>query len=153
VVGVLMAVVLFLERTLLRSTDPRPMLPDGWPSPWYMRDFAAVASFKCLTPSEWQSPLPSASLTMARLQRLKRNSSKSSKTTLIYDPGKLSSESIFHLSIEMGFRFRLLITPILILSYHSRDLDLRKPIYQGTSAYGHFGRDGFTWETPKKLDF
>jgi S-adenosylmethionine synthetase len=28
------------------------------------------------------------------------------------------------------------------------DLDLRRPIYQGTAAYGHFGRDEeeFTWE-------
>jgi len=25
-------------------------------------------------------------------------------------------------------------------------LDLRKPIYQKTAAYGHFGRDGFPWE-------
>jgi len=25
-------------------------------------------------------------------------------------------------------------------------LDLRKPIFQKTAAYGHFGRDGFTWE-------
>jgi len=25
-------------------------------------------------------------------------------------------------------------------------LDLRKPIYRQTSNYGHFGRDGFTWE-------
>ncbi|OGY29838.1 MAG: methionine adenosyltransferase [Candidatus Woykebacteria bacterium RIFCSPHIGHO2_12_FULL_45_10] len=25
-------------------------------------------------------------------------------------------------------------------------LDLRKPIYQSTAAYGHFGRDGFSWE-------
>ncbi|REL38447.1 methionine adenosyltransferase [Rhodohalobacter sp. SW132] len=29
-------------------------------------------------------------------------------------------------------------------------LDLRKPIYQKTAAYGHFGRDEFTWE---QLDF
>jgi S-adenosylmethionine synthetase len=28
-------------------------------------------------------------------------------------------------------------------------LDLKKPIYQATAAYGHFGRDGFSWE---KLD-
>jgi len=34
-----------------------------------------------------------------------------------------------------------------------KDLDLKKPIYQKTSAYGHFGREGFTWETPKKLIF
>merc|ERR1712151_395543 len=34
-----------------------------------------------------------------------------------------------------------------------KELDLKKPIYQKTSAYGHFGREGFTWETPKKLIF
>ena len=27
-----------------------------------------------------------------------------------------------------------------------RDLDLLRPIYRATSAYGHFGRDGFSWE-------
>ncbi len=27
-----------------------------------------------------------------------------------------------------------------------RHLDLKKPIYQQTATYGHFGRDGFTWE-------
>ncbi|MFH2040066.1 MAG: methionine adenosyltransferase [Chloroflexota bacterium] len=33
-----------------------------------------------------------------------------------------------------------------------RDLDLRKPIYQKTAAYGHFGRDDieFTWERTDK---
>uniref|UniRef100_A0A7N8YHC8 S-adenosylmethionine synthase n=1 Tax=Mastacembelus armatus TaxID=205130 RepID=A0A7N8YHC8_9TELE len=34
-----------------------------------------------------------------------------------------------------------------------RDLDLKKPIYQCTAAYGHFGRDIFTWEVPKKLKY
>lgn len=29
-------------------------------------------------------------------------------------------------------------------------LDLRRPIYQKTAAYGHFGRDGFPWENLKK---
>jgi len=34
-----------------------------------------------------------------------------------------------------------------------RDLDLRRPIYQSTAAYGHFGRPGFTWEqTPRVND-
>ncbi|KAL6427686.1 hypothetical protein ACFW04_008860 [Cataglyphis niger] len=32
-----------------------------------------------------------------------------------------------------------------------KELNLRNPIYQQTSTYGHFGRDGFTWEQPKKL--
>jgi S-adenosylmethionine synthetase len=35
-----------------------------------------------------------------------------------------------------------------------RDLDLRRPIYQKTAAYGHFGRDDaeFTWEHTNKVD-
>ncbi|XP_069773800.1 S-adenosylmethionine synthase isoform X5 [Narcine bancroftii] len=32
-----------------------------------------------------------------------------------------------------------------------RDLDLKRPIYQKTAAYGHFGRDSFPWEVPRKL--
>ena len=27
-----------------------------------------------------------------------------------------------------------------------RDLDLTRPIFRYTSNYGHFGRDGFSWE-------
>ena len=30
-------------------------------------------------------------------------------------------------------------------------LDLRKPIYRPTAAYGHFGRDGFSWENTDKV--
>jgi S-adenosylmethionine synthetase len=30
-------------------------------------------------------------------------------------------------------------------------LDLRKPIYRPTAAYGHFGRDGFSWEYTDKV--
>ena len=35
-----------------------------------------------------------------------------------------------------------------------RDLDLRKPQYQSTAAYGHFGRtdEGFTWEQTPRVD-
>lgn len=33
------------------------------------------------------------------------------------------------------------------------ELQLRKPIYRETSCFGHFGRDGFTWEIPKKIDY
>ena len=35
-----------------------------------------------------------------------------------------------------------------------RDLDLRKPVYQKTAAYGHFGRDDvqFTWEQTNRAD-
>ena len=31
-------------------------------------------------------------------------------------------------------------------------LDLRRPIYRSTAAYGHFGRDGFSWERTDKID-
>lgn len=34
-----------------------------------------------------------------------------------------------------------------------RDLDLKRPIYQKTASYGHFGRAEFSWEVPKKLSF
>lgn len=33
-----------------------------------------------------------------------------------------------------------------------RDLDLLKPRYQKTAAYGHFGRDGFPWEALDRVD-
>ncbi|MBN2553843.1 MAG: methionine adenosyltransferase [Spirochaetales bacterium] len=31
-------------------------------------------------------------------------------------------------------------------------LDLRRPIYQETAAYGHFGRDNFSWERADRID-
>uniref|UniRef100_A0A8C6KI85 S-adenosylmethionine synthase n=1 Tax=Nothobranchius furzeri TaxID=105023 RepID=A0A8C6KI85_NOTFU len=34
-----------------------------------------------------------------------------------------------------------------------RDLQLKRPIYQQTAAYGHFGRPEFSWEVPKDLVF
>jgi S-adenosylmethionine synthetase len=35
-----------------------------------------------------------------------------------------------------------------------RDLDLRRPVFKQTAAYGHFGRsgDGFTWERTDRVD-
>jgi S-adenosylmethionine synthetase len=35
-----------------------------------------------------------------------------------------------------------------------RDLDLRRPVYRRTAAYGHFGRssEGFTWEDTSRAD-
>jgi S-adenosylmethionine synthetase len=33
-----------------------------------------------------------------------------------------------------------------------KTLDLLKPIYRETAAYGHFGRDGFSWERTDKVD-
>lgn len=33
-----------------------------------------------------------------------------------------------------------------------RDLDLLRPIYKATSNYGHFGRDGFPWESTDRAE-
>ena len=33
-----------------------------------------------------------------------------------------------------------------------RDLDLRRPIYKSTAAYGHFGREEFPWEQVNRAD-
>ena len=33
-----------------------------------------------------------------------------------------------------------------------RQLDLRRPVYRATSAYGHFGRDGFSWEVCDRVE-
>jgi S-adenosylmethionine synthetase len=56
-----------------------------------------------------------------------------------YGTGKIDDEKITELVRE---HFKL--TPKGIIE----DLDLRRPIYKKTAAFGHFGRseDGFTWE-------
>ena len=33
-----------------------------------------------------------------------------------------------------------------------KTLDLQRPIYKETAKYGHFGRDGFSWEKTDKID-
>lgn len=56
------------------------------------------------------------------------------------------------------YMFQLLIQFILLTitpfgPLCCRELDLKKPIYQRTAAYGHFGREAFPWEVPKKLKY
>ncbi len=50
--------------------------------------------------------------------------------------------------IERAVREIFDMTPAGII----KTLDLRKPIYQETAAYGHFGRDSFTWERTDKIE-
>lgn len=63
-----------------------------------------------------------------------------------YGTGSKSDKEILEI-IEKNFDLR----PGHII----KELDLKKPVYQKTASYGHFGREdmGFTWETPKKLNF
>jgi S-adenosylmethionine synthetase len=58
------------------------------------------------------------------------------------------TESIPAARIEELVREHFDLRPAAIL----RDLDLRRPIYAKTAAYGHFGRDDhdFTWERTNK---
>ena len=62
-----------------------------------------------------------------------------------FGTGKISEERIVAL-IHEHFDLR----PAAII----RDLDLRRPIYQATAAYGHFGRTDIDapWEKTDKAD-
>jgi S-adenosylmethionine synthetase len=61
-----------------------------------------------------------------------------------YGTGKVSNQRILEIINE---NFNLSVAAII------KDLDLRRPIYRQTAAYGHFGRTDidFTWEKPKVL--
>ena len=57
--------------------------------------------------------------------------------------GKLCDEKLTEI-IEKEFDLR----PYAII----QSLDLRKPVFKNTAAYGHFGRDGFAWEQTDKAE-
>ena len=50
--------------------------------------------------------------------------------------------------IEKALEKTFDLTPKGLIEY----LDLKKPIYQDTSCYGHFGRDHFSWEQINKAE-
>ncbi len=60
-----------------------------------------------------------------------------------FGTGKVSDEKLAEI-ISKVFDFR----PGKIIEH----LDLLKPIYRQTAAYGHFGRDSFSWEKIDKVD-
>ncbi len=60
-----------------------------------------------------------------------------------FGTGKLSEDEISEIVLK-EFDFR----PLAIIE----KLDLKKPIYKNTAAYGHFGRDEFSWEKLDKVD-
>jgi len=59
-----------------------------------------------------------------------------------YGTGKKSDDELVEI-VKKNFDLR----PGCII----RDLELKKPIYLKTAAYGHFGRNDFSWEKPKAL--
>ena len=60
-----------------------------------------------------------------------------------FGTGKLSDEKIAEI-IMKEFDLR----PSAIIE----KLELTKPVYKKTASYGHFGRDGFTWENTDKVE-
>ncbi len=60
------------------------------------------------------------------------------------------TETVSIESIEKAIKDLFDLRPAAIIM----DLDLRRPIFRRTAAYGHFGRTekGFTWEITSKLD-
>ena len=61
-----------------------------------------------------------------------------------YGTSKYSQTELLEI-VKKNFDLR----PGLIVKH----LNLKTPIYQQTSSYGHFGREIFTWEQPKPLVF
>jgi len=60
-----------------------------------------------------------------------------------YGTGKVSEDKI-----SEAVRHHFAMKPADIID----SLDLLRPIYQETAAYGHFGRPDFTWESTNKAD-
>jgi len=60
------------------------------------------------------------------------------------------TEVVDRTAIEAAVREVFDLRPAAIL----RDLELRRPVFRPTAAYGHFGRegDGFTWERTDRVD-
>jgi S-adenosylmethionine synthetase len=70
--------------------------------------------------------------------------------SVLIDTFGTEAEGMSQHRIEQLVREHFDLRPAAIL----RDLDLRRPIYEKTAAYGHFGRDDrdFTWERTDKAD-
>ncbi len=58
------------------------------------------------------------------------------------------TENVDREAIEKAVHDIFDLRPAAIL----RDLDLRRPIYKQTAAYGHFGREGLPWENLDRVD-
>ena len=66
-----------------------------------------------------------------------------SVTVNTFGTGKLTDEQLTDVVVK---EFDLRPSAII------KKLDLRRPVYSATAAYGHFGREGFSWEVVDKVD-
>jgi len=58
------------------------------------------------------------------------------------------TNTVSEIAIEKAIQEVFDLSPAGII----KTLELRKPIYRKTSTYGHFGRDGFSWEKIDKVE-
>ena len=112
-------------RTPPRSTGRRPTPPGGWPRTWWPPVPPPGARSRWPTPSGWPG----------RCRCWWRRSAPSGSI-----PDRIAEV------VDEVFDLR----PAAIV----RDLDLKRPIYRKTAAYGHFGRSDkeFTWEDTSRAD-
>lgn len=67
---------------------------------------------------------------------------------IAFDIETFGTEKVPKERIEEAVRSIFPLRPVEIIEF----LDLRKPIYRQTAAYGHFGREGFPWEDLSRLE-
>jgi S-adenosylmethionine synthetase len=78
---------------------------------------------------------------------------------LSYAIGVAEPLSIFVSSYGTGIKSDAELLKIVKANFDLRpgkivkDLDLKRPIYQKSACYGHFGRSEFSWEQPKVLQY
>jgi S-adenosylmethionine synthetase len=67
---------------------------------------------------------------------------------IAFDIETFGTEKVSKERIESAVLELFPLRPVEIIEF----LDLRRPIYRQTAAYGHFGREGFPWEELTRLE-
>ena len=116
---------LLRARTPRRWTARRPTRRAGWPSTWWPPAPPSAARCRWPTPSASRIPSRCSSRRSAPRPSTPRRSPTAVRELFDLRPAAIG-----------------------------RDLDLRRPIYKKTAAYGHFGRSEkeFTWEATPRVD-
>lgn len=109
----------------------------------------------CRSPtlSAWAIHSPSQCFTTARQAEMKTSCCRLYRTTLTWGQESLSGTCPFLYNCKPFIFFCQYYSEILFSFCFCRELGLKRPIYQATACYGHFGREEFPWEKPKSLVF